>query len=623
MSTTTEDIKARLSIVEIVGQYVKLQKAGAHWKANCPFHQEKTPSFMVNEEKQMWHCFGCGKGGDAFAFVMEMEGLDFREALKLLAERAGVDLPKYRGEGGGYRSEGGEKEEKDRSFEILELATKFYEKQLWESSGGKKILDYLHERGLSDESIRQFRLGFAPEGWRHMHDFLLKRGYATGEIERTSLIIRKSKSQDRPTTNSQQPTTADYYDRFRNRIMFPIADILGRVVGYSARMAPGGDESQAKYINTSETGVYHKSRALYGLHLAKQAIKEKATTILVEGNMDVIALHQAGFPHTVAVSGTALTPDQLSILKRYGGKLQLFFDMDAAGQAAAWKSADLAFGYEFSLEAVALPHGKDAADMGRDDLAGLKQAIATAMPAMGYFLDRLLATENDQTPEGKRRVVERSSTLLSAMKNEIERSHWVKELSRRLDLDERIVRVSVDQAMSARRRGTDLVPGTPTPVATPKTFGRRSETLRESLIGLMLSSTLAREYLAKRLTGETHEFMLGHPLMFFVQNATDDPVALIEDQKLQQEASRLVFQTLGLPGLVDAEREEREQSALVLAQSYLLDLDQELQGKDKLKTLAQAIKTAHERGDRDQEKALLQEFAARSRQQEPNLPSEP
>ena len=203
MSTTTEDIKSRLNIVDIVGQYVKLQKAGSAYKANCPFHQEKTPSFNVNEERNMWHCFGCGKGGDVFAFVMEIEGLEFREALKLLAEKAGVELPEYRSDGRAMA------ETKDRGLEILELATKFYAKQLWESDRGKVILSYLHDRGLSDESIRAYAIGYAPDGWEHITKFLLSRGFRNEELEGCGLSLRGKEGRG-------------FYDRFRDRIMFPI-----------------------------------------------------------------------------------------------------------------------------------------------------------------------------------------------------------------------------------------------------------------------------------------------------------------------------------------------------------------------------------------------------------------
>ncbi|MFZ3031489.1 MAG: DNA primase, partial [Candidatus Moraniibacteriota bacterium] len=403
MSTgTTEEIKARLNIVELIGTYVRLEKSGTHYKACCPFHQERSPSFMVNEEKNMWHCFGCGKGGDAFAFVMEIEGLDFREALTLLAEKAGVELPKYRAE------ESGQKENKERLFTLLELATKFYEKQLWDGAGKEKILAYLRGRGLSDESIRKFRLGYAPDGWRHQLEFFTKKGFTMAELEQTGLLIKKESAAPRDTAH----TVSGGYDRFRDRIMFPIFDIFGHIIGYSARVAPGGDESQAKYINTPETPIYHKSRALYGLFHAKQAMKQVGMTVIVEGNMDVIAMHQAGIEHTVAVSGTALTDEQLNLMKRYGKEVRLFFDMDGAGQKAARKSAELALEKELAVSIVSLPFGKDAADMGKDDPEKLREVVAQAVPALQYFLTTSIAKNDVATPTGKRQVVDEYALLL-------------------------------------------------------------------------------------------------------------------------------------------------------------------------------------------------------------------
>lgn len=310
MQSPTEEIKARLNIVDVVASYVKLDKSGSHWKACCPFHRERSPSFMVNEERQMWHCFGCNKGGDVFAFVMEMEGMGFRDALVMLAERANVELPQYSKESQEHYQE--ERDEKTRLFEIHELATKFYEKQLWEGVGKDQALPYLHKRGLSDESIRTFRLGFAPSGWRNLYDFLVKSGFHAKELVQAGIALKKDQGDG-------------YYDRFRERIMFPITDTIGRVIGYSARVAPGADESQAKYINTSETPIYKKSQVLYGLSYARQAIKQAGYTVLVEGNMDVIACHQAGIENTVAVSGTALTEEQLAMLRRYGKEMRFFF----------------------------------------------------------------------------------------------------------------------------------------------------------------------------------------------------------------------------------------------------------------------------------------------------------
>lgn len=604
MSTTTEDIKSRLNIVDIVGQYVKLQKAGSAWKANCPFHQEKTPSFNVNEERNMWHCFGCGKGGDVFAFVMEIEGLEFREALKLLAERAGVELLEYRG------SDGRVSETKDRGLEILELATKFYEKQLWESERGKKVLTYLHDRGLTDESIRIYRLGYAPDGWRFIFEFLMKRGYTAEEIERAGLIIRKSSAE--PAHDHQLKTNNSHYDRFRDRIMFPIGDILGRTIGYSARVAPGGDETQAKYINTPETPLYHKGRALYGLSNAKQSIKETGRTILVEGNMDVIALHQAGLTNTVAVSGTALTVEQLGILKRYCRRLALFFDMDKAGQAAAWKSAIVAFSFDFSVEAIALTSGKDAADMNRENPELLRNAVAEAKPAMRYFLDTLLLRPDSESQEGKRTIVERYAELLAATLNELDRAHWTKELASAIGAEPRVVQATVEKAFRSVQSGDHFVESRPAGTFLPKTFGRRSEVLREGLIGLMLVSPKARELVTLETDPAVSSFLSLHPISFFIRNNPSDPVAAIEDRTLQSLASDILFRTLEHPSLQVAE-EEKDGEVARITSEYLRDLRIELHERDARREMGQAIEAARRAGNKAEERRLLEEFVRLTR----------
>lgn len=593
MSTTTETIKARLNIVEVVGQYVRLQKAGNHWKANCPFHQEKTPSFTVSEERNMWHCFGCGKGGDVFAFLMEIEGIDFREALTTLAERAGVELPRYDGQPT-------KPERKSRSLEILDLATKFYEKQLWDSERGKKMLTYLHGRGLTDETLKNFRIGYAPDGWRFVFDFLLKRGFAQAEIEQAGLVIRKNREAG--------DTTGSHYDRFRDRIMFPIGDVLGRVIGYSARVAPGGDESQAKYVNTSETDVYHKSKVLYGLHLAKKAMKETGRVILVEGNVDVMALHQIGLAETVAVSGTALTPEQLLLIKRYVGKVALFFDMDAAGQKAAWKSTALAQELGLLVEVIALTSGKDAADMGQTDPEALRAIVARGVPAMEYFLDKLVAEHPVTTPEGKRHIVEAYGELLASVTNDLERSHWTKTLAERIGSDSKIVSSSVEKLLQSMKRGTNFGETTPTKPFLPKSFESRSEMLRESLVGLMLIDDTIRQQVLQATSGALREFLTLHPLFFFLQNETVDVVGTIEDEGLKREASRLLFQALSLPALALIETEaERTEKAQAVAEEYLALLP-EARKTDARRALAQAIEVARANHDKEKEKSLLEEF---------------
>lgn len=423
MSQEIDDIKSKLNIIDLIGEYVRLQKAGNNWKACCPFHNEKTPSFSVSEDKQVWHCFGCSKGGDIFGFLMEIEGLSFREALENLAQRAGVELPKYGEDKNRYSSE-----EKNKIWEILELATLFYEKQLWEGLGKKEILDYLKSRGLSEKTIKEFRLGYAPQGWRNMIQFLMNKGYELKDILRAGLIIEKESGRNQ---------ADNYYDRFRDRIMFPIADSAGKIIGYSARINPGGDESQAKYINTPETELYHKSNVLYGIDKAKANIKEKDWILLVEGNMDVIASHQAGIKNVVAVSGTALTAEQLNVIRRYTKNIKMFFDMDEAGQKAAQRSAQLAFEKELNASIVSISNGKDAADIVKDDVKKFNEAIGKSVGAMEYFMDKFFVNKNKSNIEDKKIIIEELSGLINSFSNKVEKEFWIKKLSERLDISER------------------------------------------------------------------------------------------------------------------------------------------------------------------------------------------
>ena len=418
MNSNTEEIKARVNIVDFIGGYVRLQKAGSSWKACCPFHNDKTPSFVVNEEKQFWHCFGCGKSGDIFTFLMEMEGIDFREALKVLADRAGVELPEYNPQ---------KEKEKNRGADILELSAKFYEKQLWEGMGKVKTFEYLRQRGLKDEIIKEFRLGYAPDGWRNLLDFLLSRGYRMEEISKTGVVVIK---QD----NSQR-----FYDRFRNRIIFPIADAMGKIVGFTARVAPGDDESQAKYVNTPESEFYHKSRILYGIDKAKGEIKSKDRAILVEGNMDVIASYQAGIKNTIAVSGTALTQQQIDIIKRYTKNLYLFFDADTAGRQAAVRSCEMAFANDLNVFIIEPSEGKDAADIAQKNPADLLKLTEEAVEAMEYFLQKFFKKYNPENIIEKKKIVQDFVALIINFPKEIDRQHWGKKLAERLGINEKVI----------------------------------------------------------------------------------------------------------------------------------------------------------------------------------------
>lgn len=552
---------------------------------------------MVNEEKQIWHCFGCNKGGDAFAFLMEIEGVEFKEALKILAERTGVELPRY--------SKGEKPEHSNRVFEILELATKFYEKQLHDGMGKKKALPYVHERGLSEESIRNFRLGYAPDGWRNIMDFLASRGYGAEEIEKSGLVIRKENG-------------SGYYDRFRDRIMFPIMDVLGRVIGYSARVTPGSDESQAKYINTPETGIYRKSRVLYGIQRAKQSMKQRDFALLVEGNMDVIAAHQAGITNTIAVSGTALTPEQLTLIQRYTDNVRMFFDMDGAGQAAARRSTEIALAQGMNVSIIAVEDGKDAADIVKNNPDILRKAVEKPLSALEYFLQRQLSLYDHHSPEGKRKIAHDYLNLIRFVAHEIDRAYWMKRLSQALEVEERML---LDVFQKAAPRGNDESKGISgdvsksSPRVATHPFEKRSDFLRNTLYALMLSDAQTWREMVSEPNDSIIEFLKQDPFYGILQDkgaqahfVFDAFFALLSEDEWKQEAIRLSFEGGKMfEGMSFVDEAQRSEWCKRSVQRYVADLRKELR-KESMIRLEAAMRAAQEKGDKERERSLKEEF---------------
>src|SRR3989344_977751 len=340
MSTPVEQIKERLSIADVVGSYMQLTRAGASLKGICPFHSEKTPSFFVSPARGSYYCFGCQAKGDIFTFVQEFEGLDFVGALRVLASRAGVTLQKM---------DPKQRSEYARLYQLLEKATRFFEAQLREGSEARQ---YLTARGLSDESIRSWRLGYAPDEWRSLFDYLITEGFKPEEMQKVGLV--KVSTQADPAGNTASGTKR-YYDAFRGRIMFPILDSASRVIAFSGRILPRLDDGKTgKYINSPETVLFSKSHVLHGFHLAKLAIREKDATILVEGQMDLLMSHQAGYRNTVASSGTALTTHQLERLRRLSENLLIAFDSDSAGLKAAERAIGLALSLGMNVKVIPL-----------------------------------------------------------------------------------------------------------------------------------------------------------------------------------------------------------------------------------------------------------------------------
>jgi len=418
MSDTVDEIKNHLDIVEVIGSYIKLQKAGRNWKAKCPFHNEKTPSFVVSPDRQIWHCFGCGLGGDVFTFVMKIEGIEFPDALRILAQRAGVEIKK---------EDPILKSKRKKLLEVLEETAIFFENNLEESSRGKIAKEYLLKRKLTDQTIKKFRIGYALDQWQGLENYLINRGYSKNEIFEAGLTVKKE--------------NGGTYDRFRDRIIFPIEDLQGTIIGFGGRVMPYSLETKAKYINTPETFVYSKSRVIYNLHRAKTEIRKQHFAILVEGYMDVIASWQMGIKNVIASSGTAFTEGQIKILKRYSENLAFSFDTDLAGQIATKKTIDVALGQGLNVKVIDIPKeiGKDPADCLVKDSEAWLSAIKNKKAIMEFYFDSTFSVLDINKVEDKKKA---AATLLEKIKkisNKIEQAHWINRLAQKIKIKEEIL----------------------------------------------------------------------------------------------------------------------------------------------------------------------------------------
>ncbi len=431
-----EEIKGKLDIVDMVSQYgVSLKKAGRTFKACCPFHSEKTPSFIVNPDRQSWHCFGaCSTGGDIFAFVMKWEKVEFGQALGLLAERTGVVLP--------ARIQEVHDEPHRRLFEMNEAAALYYHHLLRSSSAGEEARRYLEERSVIPKSIEDWQLGYSPAGWEDLSQYLSKKGYNIGDMVSAGLLVEKE--------------GRGAYDRFRHRLMFPIFDRQGRVTGFGARAL---DDSLPKYLNSSQTDIFDKSRALYGIHRAASPIRKQDQAVIVEGYMDTLMAHQKGYENVVASLGTALTQGQVEQLKGLTRNLVLALDTDAAGEEAtlrglavaqetmerrvvytpvrAGRTAIVKREEEYAEIRIAVPPvGKDPDEVLRQEPALWEKAVAEARPVMDYLFDVVASRSDRRDPRGKRAIVDSLLPFIAEIKSPISRSSYIQRLARVSDIAE-------------------------------------------------------------------------------------------------------------------------------------------------------------------------------------------
>jgi DNA primase len=592
MHSDVDIVKSRTNIVDIVGEYVKLTKAGSSFKACCPFHQEKTPSFNVNEEKQMYHCFGCGVGGDVFSFVMEIENIGFREALEMLADKAGVELQNN------FSQDASKSQtQKKQMFDILSLATKFYQKQLWDGIGKKQAYTYLKERGLSDEVIRQFQLGFAPDGWNYIEKFLKSKNYNIEMIVQTGLVIKS----DRGT----------FYDRFRNRIMFPISDAMGRVIGFTSRVLPGDDESQAKYINTPETFLYHKSSVLYGIDQAKQAIKQEGRVVVVEGNMDVIASHGAGINNVVAVSGTAMTQEHVRILKRYAQHFVLFFDADEAGIVAARRSALICLESDIVISMVLLTEGKDAADIAKDSPDKLREIIQDAPMAIEVFVNIAKDKYDISNPHGKREAVEYVTELISAIPSEVEREEWINRCAKILEVSERAVNNSVKQHLETKKvvqdKQEDIV------IVDKTEIWQQSQMQRiyKSIILMMMAYPHVWKYVEKNKE-KYGEVMNQRNIQALIREGPECNFSVGEF--VSKNPDREVMYTAAMKMQQQYEREHEDGGSPIDDTETYIMIALDVLNKRQIDKLVQQMNEAEINGDYDKQKQLLEQISKLSQQ---------
>jgi DNA primase len=466
-----EEVKARLSIEDVISEYVPLKRAGRNWRGLSPFSNEKTPSFMVSPEKQIWHDFSSGKGGNMFSFIMEVEGLEFKGALELLARKAGIDLEQYRAP-----SRGGPN--KERLHELLELASKFYQVHL---SKSKATLEYIFkQRAFTKETALEWRLGYAPNNGSALVKFAHSKGFSDAEIKQAGL--------------SAASYRGGIQDMFRGRLMIPLQDPQSRIIGFTARLLDDDDPHAPKYINTPQTVLYDKSRHVYGLHLAKESIRKSKFVVLVEGNLDVIASHQAGLRQVVATAGTALTEPHLKALSRFTGDIRLCFDADKAGQGATERAIPIASRVKVSLSIIDIPPGEDPDDLIRRDPERWRQAVDQPQYALDWLMVRYKRLLDIDSAQGKRQFSDVLLPVVRGLSDAVERDHYLNTIADTIGvsrdaLEQKFQKTEGPRAAARQRR----VKATPQALDKAAIENRKAQ---DQFLALMLHRPTLREFLA-------------------------------------------------------------------------------------------------------------------------------
>ena len=423
-----DEVKQRTDIVDVISQYTTLTKAGRTFRALCPFHSEKHPSFFVYPEQQSWHCFGaCNTGGDVFSFVMKKQDLDFGETLRLLAQRAGVTLPSR------YEPDV-RKDERERLYQVNEAAVQYFHNLLLNSQAGEKARNYLTDRSISSKTITDFQLGFSLNSWEALKQYLMERGYTESEMLEAGLLVETEEGKT--------------HDRFRNRLMFPINDSRGRVIGFGARAL---DDSLPKYLNSPQTPVFDKSSSLYGINLATPAIRQQNLAVIVEGYTDVITAHQNSFTNVVATMGTSVTEKQISSLKRYSKNIILALDADTAGEEAMLRCVDYENRLDAEVKVIILPKDKDPDDVIKEDARTWQVLLEDALPVIDYTFNMVTRELDLTTARDKTLASGRLLPIIAEIKDETRRDHYLTKLARLSGASYRSMEAALSRIKSDRR----------------------------------------------------------------------------------------------------------------------------------------------------------------------------
>ncbi|AKM82362.1 MAG: primase protein [Berkelbacteria bacterium GW2011_GWE1_39_12] len=563
-----EQIKQRIDIVELISSYLTVKKAGTSYRSLCPFHNEKTPSMMISPERQTFKCFGCNEGGDIFEFVMKMENLSFREALEMLAQRAGVKLERYKPKNS--EQEANNSNKKTRLFQINALSAQVFHKILMTHSSAEQARAYLKKRKLTEQTQKDFLIGYAPSS-RALKSFLLKRGFTEAEIQE-----------------------AGSPDRFYKRIMFPITDVMGNVLGFTGRVLEA--DIQPKYLNTPETVIFHKGRILYNLVRARGEIKMKKETVVVEGQMDVISSYQAGVQNVVATSGTALTEDHLQILYRYTPNISFAFDADSAGLSTAKKAYEMAIVQGFNVKMVEIKDFKDPGEMIEKDPDLWIQTVEKAKPVINWFFDLAFSKKDELTSVDKKEIAKELLPIIKKIPDSIEQAHFVEILAKKLMLPDKIIFEALNRVAGKTEKTSKK----------PQESEYYKTTMEEVLIGILASKKEILEEILPIVSIDDFDNIwcktVYSTLLNWYNNSrkTDDLGKFLTSHLKPQEYKKLELI------LMEVEKDYAEES-LPAAKDIASRIKENRREKLKDK-FAKEIGQAEEKGDKEKLKELIKEF---------------